>query len=62
MPVMSKANKTQDREAIMALHTGYFNRSIVDLLKNNGITYKTVYNVVKQYKETGLTADQSCSG
>ena len=36
--------------------------SIVDLLKNNTITYKTVYNVVKQYKETGSTADWSRSG
>ncbi len=60
---MSKVNTMQDREAIMTLHrAGHSNCSIVDLLKDNGMTYKTVYNVIKWYKESGSTADWPHSG
>lgn len=55
--------KEELRCSIVTLHrAGHSNSDIVKLLKNVKTTYKTVYNVVKRYKETGGTSDRPRSG
>ena len=50
-------------EAIVALRTnGKSNREIVQELQMHTVSYKTVYNTVKRFQETGQTSDRPRKG
>lgn len=51
------------REAIVSLHKkGKSIPEIAKILSSNCVTYKSVYNTVKRFKETGKTCDRPRSG
>ena len=60
---MTSISKIGLREAIVALHTnGKSNREIVQELQMHTVSYKTVYNTVKRFQETGQTSDRPRKG
>ena len=60
---MNSTSKIGLREAIVALHTnGNSNREIVQELQMHTVSYKTVYNTVKRFQETGQTSDRPRKG
>ena len=60
---MTSTSKIGLLETIVALHTnGKSNREIVQELQMHTVSYKTVYNTVKRFQETGQTSDRPRKG